>query len=99
MKFLPLLWVLFAFSFLECCSSPDNSQKNKKEKSEKPNHQNPLKSEISCPKCRVKKWVTMPTDVCLIKYKCTNCKAILYPKDGDCCVFCSYGTHDCPSMQ
>lgn len=56
-------------------------------------------SEITCPKCGYKKTETLPTEVCLIKYTCDSCSAISYSKDGDCCVFCSYGTHKCPSKQ
>lgn len=58
-----------------------------------------LTSDITCPKCGYKKTETVPTDVCLIKYSCEKCKTVLFPKDGDCCVFCSYGTHKCPSKQ
>lgn len=56
-------------------------------------------SEITCPKCGYKKMEALPTDVCLIKYKCDSCNTVSYSKDGDCCVFCSYGTHKCPSKQ
>lgn len=56
-------------------------------------------SEITCPKCNYKKVETLPTEFCLLKYTCDSCKIILHPKKGDCCVFCSYGTHKCPSMQ
>ncbi len=58
-----------------------------------------LESEITCPKCGYKKIETMPTDACQWFYECTNCGAILKPKKGDCCVFCSYGTVPCPPMQ
>jgi len=58
-----------------------------------------MQSEITCPKCGHKKMETMPTDVCVIKYTCEKCQAELQPKDGDCCVFCTYGGHKCPSMQ
>ncbi|HWY35456.1 MAG TPA: GDCCVxC domain-containing (seleno)protein [Nitrosopumilaceae archaeon] len=58
-----------------------------------------IKSAITCPKCGHKKMETMPTDVCLIKYTCEKCNTDLYPKKGDCCVFCTYGTVKCPSMQ
>jgi hypothetical protein len=57
------------------------------------------KSEITCPECGYKKMEIMPTDVCLIKYTCDSCTSVSYSKDGDCCVFCSYGTHKCPSKQ
>jgi transposase-like protein len=56
-------------------------------------------TEITCPKCGFKKKEVMPTDVCQIKYTCTNCQSELVPKDGDCCVYCTYGTHKCPSKQ
>lgn len=58
-----------------------------------------MQSEITCPKCGHKKMETMPTDVCVIKYNCEKCNTEMLPKDGDCCVFCTYGTHKCPSMQ
>lgn len=56
-------------------------------------------SEITCPNCGYKKTETLPTEVCLIKYTCDSCSTVSYSKDGDCCVFCSYGTHKCPSKQ
>ncbi|MBI3502452.1 MAG: hypothetical protein HY063_11735 [Bacteroidetes bacterium] len=56
-------------------------------------------SEITCPYCGHKKTETMPTDVCLLKYTCENCKKEITKKEGDCCVFCSYGSKKCPSMQ
>jgi hypothetical protein len=34
----------------------------------------------------------MPMDRCVIFYQCSSCQAILRPKPGDCCVFCSYGS-------
>lgn len=58
-----------------------------------------LYSEITCPKCGHKKTEKMPEDVCVITYTCEKCKVQLHPKDGDCCVFCTYGTHKCPSME
>jgi hypothetical protein len=58
-----------------------------------------LNSEITCPKCGLKRSETMPTDACLFFYQCTGCGARLQPKPGDCCVFCSYGTVKCPPMQ
>ena len=58
-----------------------------------------MQSEITCPKCGHKKIETLPTDVCVIKYNCEKCNAEMRPKDGDCCVFCTFGSHKCPSMQ
>jgi hypothetical protein len=58
-----------------------------------------LESEITCPKCGHKAVETMPTDACQWFYDCTGCGAVLKPLDGDCCVFCSYGTVPCPPIQ
>ena len=55
-----------------------------------------LNSVFTCPKCGFKKVETMPTDACLYFYECVNCKTLLRPKLGDCCVFCSYGNVQCP---
>ncbi|MBL7930501.1 MAG: hypothetical protein JNL60_01280 [Bacteroidia bacterium] len=54
---------------------------------------------MTCPKCGFKKSEIMPTGTCKLKYNCTNCRAEFLPKNGDCCVFCSYGDHKCPSKQ
>lgn len=56
-------------------------------------------SVITCPKCHFSKKETMPTNSCQFFYECTNCQQILKPKQGACCVFCSYGTVKCPPMQ
>ena len=58
-----------------------------------------LKSIITCPQCRYQKEEEMPTDACQYFYKCKQCKTILKPKPGNCCVFCSYGTVPCPPIQ
>ncbi len=58
-----------------------------------------LQSIITCPKCGFSKNETMPTDACQYFYECENCKSVLKPLAGDCCVFCSYGTVKCPPMQ
>lgn len=58
-----------------------------------------LESTITCPECGFQKIEEMPTDTCQFFYECSNCKTILKPKHGDCCVYCSYGSVKCPSMQ
>lgn len=58
-----------------------------------------LNSVITCPECGHKKEEIMPTDACQFFYQCENCKTKLRPKEGDCCVYCSYGIIKCPSMQ
>jgi hypothetical protein len=58
-----------------------------------------LQSVITCPYCGTAKVEAMPTDACQFLYVCTHCAAKLRPKEGDCCVFCSYGSVRCPPMQ
>lgn len=58
-----------------------------------------LESVLTCPHCGCARAETMPTDACLYFYECTGCGARLRPQPGDCCVFCSYGTVQCPPVQ
>ena len=58
-----------------------------------------LQSQITCPACGFSKIETMPTDACQFFYECENCQTLLKPKQGDCCVFCSYGSVACPPIQ
>jgi len=51
-----------------------------------------LKSTITCPECGHKKEEEMPTDACQFFYECDNCHTVL-------CVYCSYGSVKCPSIQ
>lgn len=108
MNKLVLITLLFITLILVQCGNPTQNKnvtaeqetdscciKNNKESSSKSS----TESEITCPNCGYKKKETMPTEVCLIKYTCDSCTTISYSKDGDCCVFCSYGTHKCPSKQ
>lgn len=56
-------------------------------------------STITCPKCGYAKMEEMPTNACQWAYKCENCEELLTPLDGDCCVYCSYGSVPCPPIQ
>jgi hypothetical protein len=58
-----------------------------------------LQSVITCPHCGAAKSETMPTDACQFFYVCADCGERLTPKQGDCCVFCSYGSVPCPPIQ
>jgi hypothetical protein len=58
-----------------------------------------LESVLTCPECGHSRRETMPTDACQYYYECVRCDALLKPKPGDCCVFCSYGTVKCPPVQ
>lgn len=58
-----------------------------------------FQSTITCPVCGHKEEGTMPADACQFFYECKKCKTRLKPKQGDCCVFCSYGDVPCPPIQ
>ena len=58
-----------------------------------------LKSTLTCPRCGHQAIETMPTDACQFFYDCKGCGERLKPKQGDCCVFCSYGSVPCPPIQ
>lgn len=58
-----------------------------------------LMSTISCPDCGNRKNELMPTDACVYFYECERCHTVLKPMQGDCCVYCSYGTIKCPPIQ
>lgn len=58
-----------------------------------------LETVITCPECGHKKTEMMPTNSCQYFYECENCKKVLKPLQGDCCVYCSYGSVKCPPIQ
>jgi hypothetical protein len=58
-----------------------------------------IESVLTCPHCGYAKQETMPTNACQFYYECSNCKALLRPNPGDCCVFCSFGSVKCPPIQ
>jgi len=58
-----------------------------------------LSATLTCPHCGHRKTETMPEDACQYFYECEQCRALLKPKPGDCCVYCSYGDTPCPPIQ
>ena len=58
-----------------------------------------LSSTFICPSCGFEKEEAMPQDACQFFYQCEGCKRVLKPKEGDCCVYCSYGSVPCPPIQ
>lgn len=54
---------------------------------------------LNCPNCGHRKNEIMPLDACVYFYECEKCKTLLKPLQGDCCVYCSYGTVKCPPIQ
>ena len=58
-----------------------------------------LHSWITCPSCGFGREETMPVDACQFYWECPACGALIRPKAGDCCVYCSYGSEPCPPLQ
>ncbi|WP_114649053.1 GDCCVxC domain-containing (seleno)protein [Pseudothauera hydrothermalis] len=56
-------------------------------------------SVLTCPQCGHRSTEQMPEDVCIYFFECPACHTLLRPKQGDCCVFCSYGSVPCPPIQ
>ena len=56
-------------------------------------------SVLTCPHCGHAKRERMPVDACQFFYECEACQTLLRPRRGDCCVFCSFGSVKCPSVQ
>jgi hypothetical protein len=58
-----------------------------------------FQSQLTCPECGHAVIETMPVDACVYYYVCAECDELMAPKQGDCCVFCSYGSVPCPPIQ
>ncbi|MDH5533343.1 MAG: hypothetical protein OEX81_02865 [Candidatus Pacebacteria bacterium] len=54
---------------------------------------------VTCPSCEHVQTAEMPIDACQHFFICQKCEENLNPKDGDCCIFCSYGDSKCPPRQ
>jgi hypothetical protein len=58
-----------------------------------------LESVLTCSHCGHTQQETIPTNACQFYYECPVCHTLLRPKPGDCCVFCSFGSAPCLSIQ
>ena len=56
-------------------------------------------SRLTCAQCGFTEELEMPLDACQFFHQCGSCGTMSRPQSGDCCVFCSYGDVQCPSMQ
>ena len=56
-------------------------------------------STLRCPECGHRSEEEMPADACVFFHECRGCGTLLRPLEGDCCVFCSYGSEPCPPMR
>ena len=54
---------------------------------------------FTCPECGNTEAMEMPLDRCVISQQCNSCQVVIQPKNGDCCIFCSYSDTKCPPMQ
>jgi hypothetical protein len=57
------------------------------------------RSTLTCPVCGERTTEEMPVNACQYFYDCPACGAVLKPRPGDCCVFCSFGDVPCPPVQ
>ena len=53
---------------------------------------------LTCPKCKHKQLVAVPTEKCLPFYHCDGCKETvgIPPESKNCCVVCEYSDTACP---
>jgi hypothetical protein len=58
-----------------------------------------LESTITCPECGHQQTEVMPKDACQFFWDCPRCRVKVKPNQGDCCVFCSFGSIPCPPLQ
>ncbi len=56
-------------------------------------------SRVTCPACGDQRVQVMPEVSCLLAYTCPACGEVLRPAEGDCCIFCTYGSVPCPVIQ
>lgn len=56
-------------------------------------------STVRCPNCGKRSHDLMPRNACVYFYHCLRCNAVFKPRNGDCCVYCSYGDVPCPDRQ
>ena len=54
---------------------------------------------LTCPHCANQSVAAMPDNACLHFFECPACRRVMRPRQGDCCVFCSYGDRPCPPRQ
>lgn len=56
-------------------------------------------STLTCPQCGHRQTETMAENACQFFWQCPACGQLHRPREGDCCVFCSYGDVACPPVQ
>lgn len=56
-------------------------------------------AKITCPDCDFTQQEVMPDNYWVTSYQCASCGTTLQPKEGDCCVYCSFSDQLCPAKQ
>jgi hypothetical protein len=54
---------------------------------------------IKCPHCKAEQETLMPNNSNQIAFVCSACRKTMLIAEGDCCVFCSYGSIKCLPKQ
>ncbi len=54
---------------------------------------------LTCPECGAEHIEPMTDSSCRFFYRCETCGVMLRPREGDCCVYCSYADVPCPPIQ
>jgi len=54
-----------------------------------------MKSTLTCPECKHKQEMEIPTNTCQAFFKCEGCEKLIAAKKS-CCVFCDYSDKPCP---
>lgn len=54
---------------------------------------------LTCPHCGEQHVEIMAAYSCAVVFVCHGCGTTLRPREGDCCVFCTYGSAPCPAIQ
>lgn len=54
---------------------------------------------LTCPVCGFKRTAAIPTPASSYRFACSRCHTVNLPREGDDCVFCSYGSIKCPAKQ
>ncbi|MGB0846810.1 MAG: GDCCVxC domain-containing (seleno)protein [Thiolinea sp.] len=58
-----------------------------------------LECTLTCPSCQTKESLTMVQGRSESFFTCTHCSTTHLTKLGECCIYCSYGTVSCPTIQ
>ncbi len=54
-----------------------------------------MKGTVTCPKCRGKQKMEIPTKACIPFYTCNSCGKLIEARNN-CCIFCDFGDRKCP---